>query len=93
MKAGFGIPTATMIRKTAVRAGHLGDGDGLLFHDLVDGGAVRVGHLVELVNAADTLIRQHQGPPFQGHFSSQRISHHSSRETNTGGTTTGGVLA
>jgi hypothetical protein len=34
----------------------LGDGDALLLHGLVDGGAVLVGHLVELVDAADAAV-------------------------------------
>ena len=33
----------------------LGDGDGLLFHGLVDGHLVLGVHLVELINTADTL--------------------------------------
>lgn len=37
----------------------LGDRDGLLLHGLVDGGAVVVVHLVELVNEADALIGLH----------------------------------
>ena len=36
----------------------LGDGDGLLLHDLVDGGAVGLVHLVELVDAADSCWGQ-----------------------------------
>ncbi|RUP50979.1 hypothetical protein BC936DRAFT_136751 [Jimgerdemannia flammicorona] len=34
----------------------LGDGDGLLLHDLVDRRAVGLVHLVELVDAADTVV-------------------------------------
>lgn len=71
-------PTATIFMKQPVKAAHFGDGDGLLFHDLMDGCAVCVSHLVKLIDAADALISQHQGSPFQGHFSSQRISHHGS---------------
>lgn len=35
---------------------HLGDGDGLLLHDLVDGRAVSVSHLIKLVDAAHAQI-------------------------------------
>lgn len=39
----------------------LGDGDGLLLHNLMDGCAVSLGHLVKLINAAHALVSQHQG--------------------------------
>lgn len=39
----------------------LGNGDGLLLHDLMDGCAVSFGHFVKLINAAHTLVSQHQG--------------------------------
>ena len=38
---------------------HLGNGDGLLFHDFVDGCAVTVYHFVKLVDAAHSTIGQH----------------------------------
>ena len=34
---------------------YLGNGDGLLLHDLVDGCPVTLVHLVEFINAADSL--------------------------------------
>mmetsp|Transcript_98718 Transcript_98718/g.247377 ORF Transcript_98718/g.247377 Transcript_98718/m.247377 type:complete len:214 (-) Transcript_98718:1485-2126(-) len=46
------------------------DGDRLLLHDLVDCGAVALLHLVELVDAADAHVRQHQGPTLEGHLAS-----------------------
>lgn len=52
---------------------YLGDADGLLLHDLVDGGAVGVGHLIELVDAAHALVRQHQRAALQHHLASERI--------------------
>lgn len=55
---------------------HLSDGDGLLLHHLVDGCAVGVGHLVELIDAADALVGEHQGAAFQSHFPGHRVSHH-----------------
>lgn len=72
---------------------YLSDGDGLLFHHLMDGCAVSVGHLVKLINAADALISQNQGSSFQGHLSCQRVAHHCRRQTNTRRPTTCCVLA
>ena len=47
-----------------------GDGDGLLFHGLVDGGPVLLGHLVELIDQADSLVSQYHcsslEPPLLG---------------------------
>jgi len=37
-----------------------GDGDGLLFHDFVNGGSIRLVHLVELVDAADSVVRENE---------------------------------
>ena len=38
----------------------LGDGEGLLLHDLMEDGTCAVRHLVKLVDAADAVIAQHQ---------------------------------
>ena len=38
----------------------LGDGDRLLFHGFVDSHGVVNLHLVELVDAADSVVRQHE---------------------------------
>ena len=38
----------------------LGDGEGLLFHDLVENGPCTVRHLVELINTADPIVTQNQ---------------------------------
>ena len=43
----------------------LSDGDAALLHHLVDGCAVHVGHLVELVDADHASVRQHHGPGLQ----------------------------
>lgn len=43
----------------------LGDGDAALLHHLVDGRAVHVGHLVELVDAHHAAVGQHHGPRLQ----------------------------
>lgn len=43
----------------------LGDGDAALLHHLVDGRAVHVGHLVELVDAHHAPVGQDHGPRLQ----------------------------
>lgn len=73
--------------------GYLGDGDGLLLHHLVDGRAVGVGHLVELVDAADALVGEHQGSALQGHLAGHGVLHHGGGQTHAGRAATGGVLA
>ncbi len=50
--------------KTGDDAG-LADADALLLHGLVNARPVRVVHLVELVDQADALVRQHQGTRLQ----------------------------
>jgi len=57
----------------------LGDGDAALLHHLVDGGAVHVGHLVELVDAHHAAVGQHHGARLQaalawGGRQTQRVS-------------------
>lgn len=47
--------------ETGVDTG-LGDCDAALLHHLVDGCAVHVGHLVELVDAHHAAVSQHHGP-------------------------------
>ena len=71
----------------------LGNGDGRLLHDLVDGCAVGLRHFVELVNAAHSLVGQHQGPALQGQLATHRVSQHSRREAHPGGATACRVLA
>lgn len=41
-----------------------GDGDGLLFHDFVDGYSINVAHLVKLVDADDASVSQDHGTGF-----------------------------
>jgi hypothetical protein len=38
-----------------------GNGDGLLFHGLVNGYLIFDFHLVELVDATDSMVGQHEG--------------------------------
>jgi len=51
----------------------LADADGLLFHGFVDAGSVDLVHFVEFVNAADAVVGEHERPPFQSPFSSDRV--------------------
>lgn len=44
---------------------HLGDGECLLLHDLVQHRPRALVHLVELVDAADAIVTQDQGPRLQ----------------------------
>ena len=45
-----------------------GNGDSLLFHDLVNGSSVLVSHLIKLVNAADSLVGKDQSSALQHHL-------------------------
>ena len=72
---------------------HLGDGDGLLLHDFVDGGTVDVLHLVELVDAADALIGEHQRPTLQHHLPCRLVLRHCRRQAHPRRPTARRVLA
>ena len=58
----------------------------------MDGGPIRVGHFVELVDAADSLVSQDQGPSFEHHLAGQRILGHRCGQTHTGRTAPSRVL-
>ncbi len=60
----FKIRVTDLYLKTGDDAG-LADADALLLHGLVYARPVRVVHLVELVDQADALVSQHQGPCLQ----------------------------
>ena len=45
-----------------------GDGDGLLFHGFVDGGAVLVVHLVELIDETGAPVCEHERTTFECPF-------------------------
>lgn len=80
---------------TRIQRGHdarLGNGNGLLLHHLVYGRTIRVSHLVELIDAADALIGQHQGAALERHFASEWILHDSCRQTHARGAAACGVL-
>lgn len=47
--------------------------DGLLFHGLMENGARILVHFVELVNAADAFVAQHQCPTLQDYLFGLRI--------------------
>ena len=73
----------------------LGDGDGLLLHHLlktrskkyfVDGGAVRVIHLIELINAANAVIGQDQSAALDLQLVGLRVAQHTGCQTHAGGT-------
>ncbi len=60
----YGTKWSILDLKTGDDAG-LADADALLLHGLVYARPVRVVHLVELVDQADALVRQHQGTRLQ----------------------------
>ncbi len=63
-----------------------GDGDGLLFHGFVDGGAVLVVHLVELVDEAGALVGEDEGAAFERPFGREGVAAHAGGETDGAGT-------
>lgn len=72
---------------------HLGDGEGLLLHDLMQHGARVVAHLVEFVNAADAVVAQHQRSGLQDQLTGLRILHDVGGETHGAGALSRRVLA
>lgn len=60
---------------------HLGDGERLLLHDLVQHRACAVAHLVELVDAADAVVAEHQSSGLQDELPGLRVLHHVGGET------------
>jgi hypothetical protein len=69
----------------------LGDRDGLLFHGFVDCDLVLRVHLIELVNAADTMVSKHEGSGLDAELASLRVLQHTSRETSRRGGLTRGI--
>ena len=61
----------------------LGNRDGLLLHHLVDGGPVALFHLVELVDAADPHVGEHESPALKHELACRRVARHSSSETDS----------
>jgi hypothetical protein len=52
----------------------LGDGDRLLFHDLMNGHPVDIGHLVEFVDAHHAPVGQDHGTCFETSFACRPYS-------------------
>ena len=55
--------------------------DGLLLHSFVDGNLVLDIHLVKLIDAADAVIRKHQGTSFDAELTCLRILAHRGGQT------------
>ncbi len=72
---------------------YLGNGEGLLLHDLVQHRARAVTHLVELVDAADAVVAQHQSSGLQDQLPGLRVLHHVGGETHSAGALSRRVLA
>jgi hypothetical protein len=63
----------------------------LLFHRFVNSDLVRDVHLVELVDSADAVVRQHQRAGFDGKLARLFVLDDGGRETCRGGSLAGGV--
>ena len=59
----------------------LGNRDSLLLHGLMDSHLILDIHLVELVNAANTMVSQHEGTRLNAKLASLRILAHTRRQT------------
>lgn len=62
---------------------YLGNGEGLLLHDLVQHRASVVTHLVELVDAADAVVAQDQCSSLQHQLPGLWVLHHVGGETHS----------
>jgi hypothetical protein len=69
----------------------LRDGNGLLFHHFVEDGTGSVGHLVELVNAADTAVGEDESTRFEDELLRVGVTGNIGGKTDGGGTLSGGV--
>ena len=58
-----------------------GNGDGLLFHDFVDGDAVDVRHFVEFVNADDAAVGEDHCSGFEAAFAGFFVGSHCGGKT------------
>lgn len=79
-------------RATRLESGYdtsFGNGDGLLFHGLVDRRSVGVVHLVKLVDEANTLVGEHESTAFQRPFACHWVLAHTGGQTDGGSTLTG----
>lgn len=64
---------------------YLGDGERLLLHDLVQHRARVVAHLVELVDAADAVVAEHQRAGLQDQLPRLGVLHHVGGQTHGAG--------
>ena len=71
---------------------HLGDGECLLFHDLMEHRARAVAHLVELVDAADAVVTEHQRARLQHQLPRLGVLHDVRRQTHGARALARGVL-
>ena len=71
----------------------LGDAQRLLLHHLVQDGAGAVRHLVELVDAADSVVTESQRPRLQHQLSGLGVLRDVGGQPHSGGPLPGGVLA
>jgi hypothetical protein len=63
-------------RSTSIQGGMdtgLSDRDSLLLHGFVDGSLISWVHLIELIDAADTVVGEHKGSRFNTEFSSLTV--------------------
>lgn len=72
---------------------NLGDGERLLLHDLVQHRARAVAHLVELVDAADAVVAEHQRSRLQDQLPGLRVLGHVGGEAHGAGAFAGRVLS
>ena len=68
----------------------LGNGDGLLFHNLMDSGTIVGAHLIELINADDTAVGENHSTGLEAALLGEGVSGNGGGETDTGGTATRG---
>lgn len=64
---------------------HLSNRERLLLHDLMQHRPRAVAHLIELVNAADAVVAEHERSCLQNQLSGFRVLHHVSCETHSAG--------
>lgn len=61
----------------------LGNRDGLLLHSLVNGGLILDVHLVELIDAADSVVGEHEGSSFDAELTCFRVFTNGGGETSS----------
>lgn len=72
---------------------YLGDGQGLLLHNLVQHRASAVAHLVKLVDAADAVVTEHQSAGLQDQLAGLGVLHDVGGQADGARTLARGVLA